>query len=60
MLNLSSISELSLLQLHFKGDAGEQPVEMVHKLKLYADDAGGQISKKPVGPLATPFLVVCK
>lgn len=39
-----------LLQLHFTDDAGEEPVELYHKLKLYGeDDPSGQAStKKPV------------
>jgi hypothetical protein len=38
------------LQLHFTDDAGEEPVELYHKLKLYGeDDPSGQAStKKPV------------
>ena len=38
------------LQLHFQDDAGEEPVELYHKLKLYGeDDPSGQAStKKPV------------
>ena len=39
-----------VLQLHFTDDAGEEPVELYHKLKLYGeDDPSGQAStKKPV------------
>ena len=42
--------DLLLLQLHFTDDAGEEPVELYHKLKLYGeDDPSGQAStKKPV------------
>jgi hypothetical protein len=38
------------LQLHFKEDCGEKPVEMHHPLKLYEDQASQdrQSTKKPV------------
>ena len=47
------LPDLLLLQLHFTDDAGEEPVELYHKLKLYGeDDPSGQAStKKPVSVL---------
>ena len=37
------------LQIHFVPAAGEQPVELLHKLRLYGHaEAGGPANKKPV------------
>ena len=44
----TALSWINAVQLHFSEDAHEKPVEMIHKLKLYPDDSGGAISKKPV------------
>ena len=48
------------LQLHFTDDAGEEPVELYHKLKLYGeDDPSGQAStKKPVSDQLKQCLAV--
>lgn len=35
-------------QLHFAADAGEKPVEVFHRLKLYADDDPTGQTRKPV------------
>lgn len=41
------------LQLHFAQDAGEKPVEILHRLKLYADDDPTGQTRKPVVSVST-------
>ena len=51
---LSPTSGMAPLQVHFSDDCMEPPLELVHKLKLYAEhDPTGQAStKKPVSAAA--------
>jgi hypothetical protein len=44
-------------QLHFQDDVQEAPLELFHKLRLYADaDPANQGTKKPVRPPREPRL----
>ena len=48
-------------QLHFHDDVQEPPLELFHKLKLYADaDPTNQGTKKPVRSHATPAAAVLR
>lgn len=47
-------------QLHFAADAGEKPVEVFHRLKLYADDDPTGQTRKPVVSVGCTLLLPCR
>lgn len=48
------------LQVHFADDAGEHPIELYHKLRLYTEaETANQNTKKPVGGRPAMLAQLC-
>jgi hypothetical protein len=54
-----AVRAMYCLQLHFAQDAGEKPVEIFHRLKLYADDDPTGQTRKPVVSVSCSHSLHC-